>query len=313
MSELVFLCHSWADKPDVECLAAGLRSVGVEVWYDDWCISPGDSLRRKIDDGLGRATHFVVVLSPRSLRSEWVQTELDTALVQKISGACRLIPVLHGIDNAEVPATLRGIRWIRWEGGEGVLQELLGVVLGLPRGPSLGPRPRQLVAKSSESNGLSPDARCVAEAVWSKATAGHPLFGVGYDDLMAEVALADAAFEMAVDELLERGLLSGKLLFRKLLMPTWQMFFELDGRLGGSEPEKDAAAVAAVLVNCGLSASSEQLAARLGWGARRLNPALAFLRKGEIVDAFANGMGGDHFYNLVRGGARTKRFVRDQR
>jgi hypothetical protein len=88
-----FLSHSGADAAIAGRLARDLRGQGGDVWYAEWEIKLGDSLRRKIDEGIDRATHFLVLLTPASLKSEWVQTELDAGLVRKISGACQLIPI----------------------------------------------------------------------------------------------------------------------------------------------------------------------------------------------------------------------------
>ena len=33
---------------------------GIDVWYDNWEIGYGDSLRRKMEEGLSECTHFVV-------------------------------------------------------------------------------------------------------------------------------------------------------------------------------------------------------------------------------------------------------------
>lgn len=48
-----FISHASPDKADfVQPLAEGLTAEGVRVWYDDFEINYGDSLREKIDEGL---------------------------------------------------------------------------------------------------------------------------------------------------------------------------------------------------------------------------------------------------------------------
>jgi TIR domain len=52
-----FICHASEDKAAlVRPLAERLRAEHVEVWYDEFSLSVGDSLRRSIDRGL-RMTH----------------------------------------------------------------------------------------------------------------------------------------------------------------------------------------------------------------------------------------------------------------
>lgn len=107
-----FLSHSSLDKELVSRLANDLTAAGIAPWYAEWEIKPGDSLRRKVDEGIETASHFLVILTANGLRSEWVQTELDAAMIRRIEGKCRLIPVLHEIGDNEVPTTLRGRRWV---------------------------------------------------------------------------------------------------------------------------------------------------------------------------------------------------------
>jgi hypothetical protein len=45
-------------------LAAALRDRHVEVWYDEFSLKVGDSLRAKIDEGLSQSDFGVVIVSP---------------------------------------------------------------------------------------------------------------------------------------------------------------------------------------------------------------------------------------------------------
>ena len=66
-----FICHATEDKIDVVGpLAEMLRSRDFRVWYDRWEITIGDSLRRKIDEGLRESRYGIVILSPAFLRKE---------------------------------------------------------------------------------------------------------------------------------------------------------------------------------------------------------------------------------------------------
>ena len=107
MAPRVFLSHSSLDK---ERFATGfaerLRANGVEVWYDDWELRPGDSLVDRIfEHGLGNADVFIVILSANSIDSKWVKEELNNAAIRTIEGQCRIVPVV--LDDVEVPAVLR--------------------------------------------------------------------------------------------------------------------------------------------------------------------------------------------------------------
>jgi len=60
----VFISHSSADKDDfVRPLATELQNLGIKVWFDEFELKIGDSLRRSIDQGLINSRYGIVVLS----------------------------------------------------------------------------------------------------------------------------------------------------------------------------------------------------------------------------------------------------------
>ena len=99
----VFICHTTEDKADfVRPLATALRDAGLSVWYDEFELKIGDSLRRKIDKGLA-ASHFgVVVLSQAFFGRGWPEYELDGLVTQAVSGLQVLLPVWHNVTQHEV-------------------------------------------------------------------------------------------------------------------------------------------------------------------------------------------------------------------
>ena len=56
------------------------------------------------EQGLGNSDVVVVVLSEHSIRSDWVRAEMETAVVLRIRGRCRILPVL--LDGVDVPVAL---------------------------------------------------------------------------------------------------------------------------------------------------------------------------------------------------------------
>ncbi|MEA5627526.1 TIR domain-containing protein [Nostoc sp. UHCC 0251] len=101
----VFISHASEDKNDVVLpLAALLREHGLEVWVDSFVLKIGDSLRRKIDQGLNESKFGIVILSSNFFAKEWPKKELD-ALVLREDGTDKVIlPILHNITHSEVRA-----------------------------------------------------------------------------------------------------------------------------------------------------------------------------------------------------------------
>lgn len=82
MKPKVFLSHNKNDLALIQRIANDLQSAFVDVWFDEWEIPPGDSLRDKIfEDGIPECDLFFVYLSVHSITSYWVKEELDAAFV----------------------------------------------------------------------------------------------------------------------------------------------------------------------------------------------------------------------------------------
>ena len=71
---------------------------GLKVWYDDFTLTIGDSLRRSIDKGLARSRYGVVILSPYFFRKDWPQKELDGLTARERNGIKVILPVWHQVD-----------------------------------------------------------------------------------------------------------------------------------------------------------------------------------------------------------------------
>jgi len=100
----VFICHASEDKDDfVRPLAEALRSHHVDVWYDEFTLTVGDSLREAIDRGLATSQFAIVVLSPFFFQKRWPQRELN-GLVAREMGENRhlVLPVWHNVGRDDV-------------------------------------------------------------------------------------------------------------------------------------------------------------------------------------------------------------------
>lgn len=102
----VFISHATEDKDGiVRALAHELAKMDLKVWYDEFELRVGDSLRRKIDYGLSRSRFGVVVLSRSFFAKNWPQYELDGLVTREMSGGGQVIlPVWHDITKDEVIA-----------------------------------------------------------------------------------------------------------------------------------------------------------------------------------------------------------------
>jgi len=101
----VFISHAGEDKAAVAVpLYDALTQLGVEVWFDQAELRIGDSLRRKIDQGLARSAFGVVIFSEHFFAKGWPQYELDGIVTRSNAGEQNLLPIWHKISKDEVRA-----------------------------------------------------------------------------------------------------------------------------------------------------------------------------------------------------------------
>ena len=99
----VFISHASEDKAEVvRPLAHALQNGGLSVWYDEFELKIGDSLRRKIDHGLARSRFGIVVFSKTFLSKGWTNYELDGIVTKSVGGEQVLLPIWHNITKKEI-------------------------------------------------------------------------------------------------------------------------------------------------------------------------------------------------------------------
>jgi hypothetical protein len=137
----VFICHASEDKESVaRPLAKALRDQRVAVWYDEFSLRLGDSLRQAIDKGLASARFGIVILSPSFFKKGWTSWELDGLLQKDLAGGTPvLLPVWHDItieDVSHFSPSLAGRLAVPTSAGiDNIVKRILEVVQ--PAGSSL--------------------------------------------------------------------------------------------------------------------------------------------------------------------------------
>lgn len=111
MGQDIFISYNHHDHDFVERLATDLKMSGLSVWWDEWEIKVGDSIIQKVSDGIQRSAHLMVVLSPHSVQSPWVQRELGSALMKHLSAERGIIVLPLLVADCEIPILLREIKY----------------------------------------------------------------------------------------------------------------------------------------------------------------------------------------------------------
>lgn len=100
----VFICHASEDKDNfVRPLAEHLKQQHIDVWYDEFSLSVGDSLSKKIDEGLAKSKFGIVVLSPNFFNKPWAERELKGLTAREIFEKQDIIlPIWHRVGIEDV-------------------------------------------------------------------------------------------------------------------------------------------------------------------------------------------------------------------
>ena len=88
----VFLSYAAADDKWADAFAKSIHKAGLSVWYDKDKLLLGDNWGLVIGRALEEADAMVVVLSPESVKSPWVRSDINYALGEE-RFRNRLIPV----------------------------------------------------------------------------------------------------------------------------------------------------------------------------------------------------------------------------
>jgi cellulose biosynthesis protein BcsQ len=107
----VFISHAVGDRGFVEQrIKPLLECHGIRTWWSQEDIRGGQDWKQALKTGMRDSDWFLVVLSPRSERSEWVHTEVNWALADKPH---RILPVLaEPCTLAAFPAPLGSLHFV---------------------------------------------------------------------------------------------------------------------------------------------------------------------------------------------------------
>lgn len=98
-----FICHASEDKERfVRPLAEELIKRGLIIWYDEFTLRVGDSLRRSIDRGLAESDYGIVVLSADFFLKRWPQNELNGLAARESTDRKVILPIWHEISGGDV-------------------------------------------------------------------------------------------------------------------------------------------------------------------------------------------------------------------
>lgn len=310
-----FLSYSHADREIASRIAQELRATGIDVWFDRWEILPGDSLIGKIfEEGVAKADAFIVLLSQTSVQSRWVREELDIALVRRIEGVTRIIPVR--VDDSEIPQPLRAVKWIDMSRDfEAALRDLQTAIFQVRERPAIGQPPDFIRSQLTSVGGLSAIGTALGLVLVST---GKP--DVGNEEtfsaagLSEKLGLSPEETNDAIEELESLGLVKT---FNYLgthpflygdVRPTYALFLHFQGQGLDYDPKEDIKAIASAIA-AKRQIDGQQLAEVTKLSPLRINRAVAYLEDYGIVRVIHTMGTAPYDFDAIWSTGATRRFV----
>jgi len=157
----VFLSYCTADEAWVIRLKKALERDGLRVWRDKDCIRPGDLFIEEIAKGVRNSRCIAIVVTRRSVQSNWVREEYNRALSLAINAGKRLIGLR--LDDSELPDFLQIRHAVDFRDGkrfDDCVRQLRWGITGAAPLPS--------VPSKTEEPDDEPDwsSKPIAETVW---------------------------------------------------------------------------------------------------------------------------------------------------
>jgi len=142
----VFISYSRRDIAFIEQLAADLQAAGLDVWYDLSDLEAGERWSKEIEKAIRASEDVIMVLSPDSVASEWVEEEILYARNLKR----KIVPLYYKPCDLPLGYHTRhyiDVQGIKYKRNFGEILQSLGVKPGTPKKPPLPEKAEPIPAK----------------------------------------------------------------------------------------------------------------------------------------------------------------------
>jgi DNA-binding transcriptional regulator YhcF (GntR family) len=313
-----FMSHNHTDHEIALKLATDLIDNGVDVWLDKWEIRIGDSLIKKIfEEGLANCDAFIILLSKASVASSWVQHELDVAMVNKIEGLTKIMPVV--VENCTIPVSLRALRWLditnNYENG---LRELIKTIFEVKEKPAIGSPPNFVRSTVQSVSGLSKEATQVGLLMileQNESMGVEKMYPA--PDIAKALNLTPQETDDAIDELEETGLVKtrnyiGTAPFQHgYVEPRYVLFIQFQNSGVKYDPYDDLKKVSACIVAVE-KADGKTITEKTSLSPLRVNRAIRYLLDNMLIET-RGGIGTTpYIFSTAIATGATRRFVKEK-
>lgn len=131
----VFISYSHANREMAMAISHALERNGAEVWLDEKMMPFGTSISASCEAGIRRSEKVLFLITPESLRSDWVRFEFHTAVAvaKELKRGKLIIPMVVNVGYDSLIAVLPEVRDIKYlvldAGLPDVSDEVVGSIL----------------------------------------------------------------------------------------------------------------------------------------------------------------------------------------
>jgi hypothetical protein len=125
----VFLSHHSGDRSWVIELKKNLEARGIKVWLDRDQIRPGNLFAEALEKGIKESRSVAIIISPESMKSDWVKAEYYRALKLATTEHLQLIPVLY--KQADAPGFLEDRNYVDFRNSSNYTEQLENLIWGI--------------------------------------------------------------------------------------------------------------------------------------------------------------------------------------
>jgi hypothetical protein len=313
-----FISYSHSDRDFVSHLSDDLMKQGIKIWIDQFDLLPGDSLIQKIfSEGLAQSKFFLIVLSPASAASKWVKEELDAAMIAKIQGVTRIIPIIK--EPSEIPVPLRSLLYVDLsrEYDEGI-RKLVQTMHGVFDKPSVGALPKYISDLKQSVGGLSKIATTLGASMLTRADdqRGYEPQMSAQDLALSFPSLTPEEINDGIEELESFGLVKAHKVignapyYFAFVIATYALFLHFKDEGMAYDPEQDVKEVAAAIAgNNEITGAELQRVLKLSPG--RINRAVAYLEEYGLARVIRKLGTAPYDFREVNATRQTRNFVNE--
>ena len=103
---MIFLSHSWQNKPAAHKVVEALAIERLPCWLDEQQLDYGAKLRVSLMSAIAQSDIYLYLVSDAANKSEWVQDELEHAIGLERGGKLKIIPVRLADNKDKLPSPL---------------------------------------------------------------------------------------------------------------------------------------------------------------------------------------------------------------